>query len=204
MKLKKLFLANAILILFISCSSNKALPIPGQSDIAITNIYAEYLNIADIYFDLEKYDKATTYYKAAMSNQDIYWTAYYKLAKCYAVQSKWEEAEKSYEDILKRDPENNTIKSSIAYIYAMNGNTDKALSVYEKLIQENPDEVSYLENYISILITAEKTDEAKNYYNQLIEKFPENKNNENFTKYFDSIKTEETEPEEKSDSVEEA
>ena len=70
MKLKRLFLdkknifAAGLLLLAagllnISCSSNKmAFPIPGQNQTAITNIYIEYLNLADTYFELEKYDKA--------------------------------------------------------------------------------------------------------------------------------------------------
>ena len=117
MKLKRLFLDNFIkktavffaavfAFLFISCSSNKfAFPIPGENASAITNIYIEYLNIADIYFSLEKFDKAESYYKAAMGNKDIYWNAYYKLAKCYVYQSKWGDAQTAYETMLKRDPD---------------------------------------------------------------------------------------------------
>ena len=168
MKLKRLFLDKNVqktvcciavffAFFFISCSSNKiAFPIPGENTSAITNIYVEYLNIADIYFGLEKFDKAETYYKAAMGNKDIYWNAYYKLAKCYVYQSKWGDAQTAYETMLKRDPDNNSIKSSIAYIYAMSGNTDKALEMYSDLIDNSPDQVEFLENYICVLLAAEK------------------------------------------------
>ena len=149
MKLKRLYWAKlctavvffaAVLCLNISCSSNKiAVPIPGQSEAVQKNIYIEYMNIADIYFGLEKYDKAESYYKAAMGNKDIYWTAIYKLAKCYAYESKWADAQTIYETLLKRDEDNNTLKASVAYIYAMTGNTDKACSMYEELIKNNPE-----------------------------------------------------------------
>ena len=69
MKLKRLFLAKCSLLLLslllFSCSSTKiSAPIPGRNEAVITNIYIEYLNIADIYFGLEKFDKAETSAKA--------------------------------------------------------------------------------------------------------------------------------------------
>ena len=181
-----------MLCLNISCTSNKiAVPIPGQSDAVQKNIYIEYLNIADIYFELEKYAKAETYYKAAMGNKEIYWTAYYKLAKCYAYESKWADAQTVYETLLKRDPDNNSLKASVGYIYAMNGNTDKASQIYEKLIEENPDQADYLENYICILLGAEKNEEAEAAYNTLVEKFPSSKRVEEFKKQFEKPEPEE-------------
>ena len=212
MKLKRLFLDNSIKktvvffaavfsFLFISCSSNKiAFPIPGENASAITNIYIEYLNIADIYFSLEKFDKAESYYKAAMGNKDIYWNAYYKLAKCYAYQSKWGDAQTSYETILKRDPDNSSIKSSIAYIYAMNGNTTKAIDMYTDLIANAPEQAELYENYICVLLAAEKKEEAKEQYEVLKEKFPESKRLEELGKHFEE--TEETEESEENTASE--
>ena len=179
-----LFIA-AVILLNSSCSSNKlSFPIPGQNTAVITNIYVEYLNIADIYFGLEKYDKAESYYKAAMGNKDIYWNAYYKLAKCYAYQSKWPDAQTAYEKMLKRDPDNISLKSSIAYIYAMNGNTDKAIDMYKALIEESPDQVELLENYICVLIAADKNEEGEEQFNILKEKFPESSRLEELEKQF--------------------
>ena len=70
MKLKRLFwdkriaFTTGLLLLVIStisCSSSKfEIPIPGKNDTVISNIYIEYMNIADTYFDLKKYDKAET------------------------------------------------------------------------------------------------------------------------------------------------
>ena len=196
MKLRRLFLDKkrifAATLIFmaaafinISCSSNKiAFPIPGQNAAAISNIYIEYLNIADIYFGLEKFDKAETYYKAAMDNKDIYWTAYYKLAKCYALQSKWAEAQSAYETLLNRDPDNSSLKSSIAYIYSMNGNLDKAQEIYRNLIDQFPDRAELLENYICVLLAAENKEEAGKQYDLLKEKFPESKRLEELGKHF--------------------
>ena len=191
----------AVIFCNISCSSNKlAFPIPGQNNTAITNIYIEYLNIADIYFGLEKFDKAETYYKAAMGNKDIYWNAYYKLAKCYVYQSKWGDAQTAYETILKRDPDNNSIKSSIAYIYSMNGRIDKAIEIYSDLILTSPDQVEYLENYICVLLAAELPEEAEEQYDVLKEKFPESSRLEELGKHF--VKVEEKEQSENQEAPE--
>ena len=200
MKLKRLYWARVVvkaifciaLSLFtISCSSNKiAFPIPGQSESANKNIYIEYLNIADIYFELEKYDKAETYYKAAMSNKDIYWTAYYKLARCYVYQSKWADAQSVYEELLKRDSDNSVLKSNMAYIYAMNGNTNQSCELYEQLINDYSEQSEYLENYICVLLAAEKKEEAELSYIKLKELFPESKRIQEFEPQF--VKEEET------------
>ena len=196
MKLKRLFLDSIFLLSFvmiISCSSTKfSVPIPGQNEAVITNIYIEYLNIADIYFGLEKFDKAETYYKAAMGNKDIYWSAYYKLAKCYVYQSKWGDAQSTYETILKRDPDNSSIKSSMAYIYAMSGNTQKSIEIYKELIEAEPDQQELLENYICVLLTDENNkEEAQEAYETLKERFPESKKIEEFDKQFPKPEPEE-------------
>lgn len=191
-----IFFSVTVLFFNISCTTNKiAFPIPGERATAITNIYAEYLNIADIYFSLEKFDKAETYYKAAMGNKDIYWNAYYKLAKCYVYQSRWGDAQTSYETILKRDPDNCSIKASIAYIYSMNGNISKAIEMYADLISECPDQVELLENYICVLLAADLKEEAGAEFDLLKEKFPESKRLEELGKYFivEEEATEETE-----------
>ena len=63
MKKNELFFKSCIfsilffnIFLILSCVS-KPIPIPGESKILIENIYFEYLNIADKYFELEDYNK---------------------------------------------------------------------------------------------------------------------------------------------------
>src|SRR5574344_1777971 len=115
----KLFYASFItILLFSSCVSNVHLPIPGEDVVVKKNISVEYMTIADAYSDLSKYDKAAQYYKLAMKNKKLYWTAYYKLGRCYAMSKNWTEARKIYSVFLKRDPNNVNIKMSLAYIYA--------------------------------------------------------------------------------------
>jgi len=200
MKLKRLFWARGKLAgitalvfscLIISCSSSKiALPIPGQRETAIKNIYIEYLNLADSYYELGKYDKAVSYYKAAMENKDIYWTAAYKLARCYVYQEKWDLAQTGYEDLLKRDPDNKSLQSSLAYIYAMNGNMEKSISLYKTLIEENPDQSEYLENYICLLLAQGKKEDALEQFEILNREHPSSAKLTELAKQFEEAQKE--------------
>ncbi len=182
------------LFVFISCATNLA-TIPGSKLKQIENVYVEYLNIADIYFGLEKYDKAETYYTYALSNKKIYWDAYYKLAKTYVLQKKWQSAELSYKELLKRDSENSSIKASLAYVYAMNGNFSDSIALYEDLLKTQNEEQTYFENYLSILIQYKRVEKAVNVWNDYLMKFPESKNIEKFTKAVEALKIPETKTE---------
>ncbi|MCR4953707.1 MAG: tetratricopeptide repeat protein [Treponema sp.] len=177
------------LIFFQACQSTSVdIPLPGENSARIKNIYIEYMNIADEYFKLENYSKAVTYYKYAMKNKELYWTAYYKLAKTYAYQENWSEALTVYKVLLYRDPDNISLVASMAYIYAMTSQFDDAKKLYFELMEKNPDDSTYLENYISVLVAQGKIDEAKEQYEILKEKFPESTNIDKFQKEFDAIK----------------
>ena len=180
---KLLFIAASLL--FFSCVS-KPIPIPGDKAKTINNIYAEYMNIADIYYSLEKYDKALQYYKLSMQNSKLYWAAYYKAAKTYAVQSNWEDALPMYRTLLRRDKENDSLKASLAYIYAMTGELKKAERAYKELIYLQPDNHEYLENLIAVYFAKKQYEDGKRYLDVLIEKFPDS---ENIAKFKDFVKS---------------
>ena len=140
------FLLSITFFIFISCKTTDL--IPGSNRIKIQNIYNEYLNIANVYYELEKFDKAIEYYTLAMDSKELYWACYYKLAQCYALTSKWSQAEDHYVVLQERDPENSSIKASLAYIKAMGGNVEESKKIYQELIHEHPENQLYLENYI--------------------------------------------------------
>ncbi len=183
--MKRFLLITSLSIFFFSCVS-KPIPIPGDKKIAVNNIYAEYMNIADVYYSLEKYDKALEYYKLSMQNSKLYWAAYYKTARVYAVQSNWEAALPMYRNLLRRDKNNDSLKASLAYIYAMTGKLKKAERAYKELIYLQPDNRDYLENLIAVYFARKQYDEGKRYLDVLIEKFPDS---ENISKFKDLVKT---------------
>ena len=63
--MKRLFCAVFISLLFFSCNTSAHFPVPGESEVKKNNMYVEYLNIANTYMDLEKFDKAIEFYSKA-------------------------------------------------------------------------------------------------------------------------------------------
>lgn len=201
---KKLFIKIFIFSIFanlfmaIGCVS-KPIPIPGESKHIIDNIYVEYSNIADKYFELEDYQNAVKYYKLAMENKKLYWQSFYKLAKSYALLSDWQNALPMFEKLLERDEDNHSIKASLAYIYSMQGDTQKALETYKELLEEDSLNEKYLENYLAVLLYSkesfvENQEEIEKIYEQIETNFPNNTNLKLFentkTKYLEEIKSE--------------
>ena len=196
---KLCFFSILINIFLISGCVSKPVPILGEKNIHIQNIYIEYSNIADKYFELEDYQNAAKYYKLSMENKNLYWQSYYKLAKCYALLSDWKNALPMFEKLLKRDKDNHSIKASLAYIYAMQGDTKNALDIYKELLEEDSLNEKYLENYLAVLLSSkdsfvENQEEIEKIYEQIETNFPNNTNLKIFdntkTKYLEEIKSE--------------
>ena len=196
---KVCFFSILINIFLISGCVSKPVPIPGEKNIHIQNIYIEYSNIADKYFELEDYNNAAKYYKLAMENKNLYWQSYYKLAKTYALLSDWKNALPMFEKLLERDNDNHSIKASLAYIYSMQGDTKKAIEIYKKLLEEDSLNEKYLENYLAVLLSSkdsfvENQEEIEKIYEQIETNFPNNTNLKIFdntkTKYLEEIKSE--------------
>ena len=159
-----------------------SVPIPGETETKTNNIYIEYMNIADSYMDLNKYDKAVEFYTYALKNKNIFWTCYYKLGRAYVFAKKYKEARKIYNRLLKRDVNNTDLQISIAYLYAMEGKIESAINIYEYLCGKEQNNADILVNYINVLIAAERMDDAKTKFAELQERFPDNANIENLNK----------------------
>lgn len=197
MKIKnKYIIIISLLFVFIpffflsGCNSTTFL-IPGQKKAVINNLYAEYFNIGNAYFDLEKYDNAIVYYKKVLESSELYNAAYYKIGQCYVYKSDWANALPIYEDLLFADPENGSLKASVAYIYSMQGQFESALSIYEDLLNEQPNNEKYLENYLAIILSErniflENEKAFEEAFNQLKTNFPNNKNIKSFQERYES------------------
>ncbi len=211
MKLRKSFwaklLISSVIIFLTSCVTNSiSVPVPGQGEVKLRNIYAEYYMLGDSYYKLEDYKKASEYYELAMKKKEQYWAAYYKLAKCYVFTSEWNKALPMYKKILERDPENSSIKASLAYIYSMQGDFKNSIIIYKELLELQPKNQDYLENYLALMAADGKKFEKKysqdfvQTYEVLKTEFPENKNLKKFEdKYKELMNIVEEEP--KTDSV---
>ena len=168
---KEAALAAALLI--VSCKTGAHFPIPGESAVVRSSLAAEYMAIADAYAELEKYDKAAPYYKRAMNDESLYWTAMYKLGRMYALSKNWTEAEKIYKKLLERDAQNVSIRMSLAYIQAMSGNLEDAKAAYKTLVEEHPQNETVLANCIAVLLSQKDTKGVEDAIALLKERFPE-------------------------------
>ncbi|MFA6855682.1 MAG: tetratricopeptide repeat protein [Treponema sp.] len=183
--MKKASIAAFIIagVIFFSCNSTTGhLTVPGENHLIRESISAEYLAIADAYVDLEKYDKAVTYYLLAMKDKKLYWSVYYKLGRTYALAKDWNDAEDVYDKLLQRDPENVNLKLSRAYIKAMSGDLDDAMMIYKSLMKDEPDNEEIVVNYIAILLSQGRAELAEAQLDVLKEKFPDNKSISDFSK----------------------
>ena len=93
------------LFLIFSCAS--------KSNILMKDVYAGYFTIAEEYFKMEKYAKASEFYEKCLLDNDelTLRNVKYKLAQTYLKLSKWKEASKIYEELLQVDSENTNLKT---------------------------------------------------------------------------------------------
>lgn len=168
-------LALMCVFLLSSCRSAMNYTVPGVRTITLKNIYTEYMLIGDEYVKLEKYDKAIEYYRQALGNKEVHWTAYYKMGRAYALAAKWPEAEEVYEKLLERDSDNTDLIRSMAYIKGMNGQLNEAMDMYNGLLDKNPDDETTIVNVATVMLAQKQNDTARVYIDMLKEKFPESK-----------------------------
>lgn len=197
MKLKKSFSVSLYFLIFTYCifsfgCASKVYYIPGEKEVEFSNLYTEYYNLAEGYFNIGNYDSAIKYYKLAMKNKNNYWVSYYKVAKCYAYKKDWNEALPMYKKLLERDSENNSLKASVAYIYMMQNNVADAELLYEALLSDQPDNKEYLENYAALLLNQKEKIEGnkekiKNTLSILQENYSESENVIKLQKVYDEL-----------------
>ena len=169
------FFLIACAFLYSSCITQNGVSIPGEEQIQIENITAEYFAIAKGYADIKNYTKAIEYYKKAMSSKKLHDSAYFEMARCYAFAKDLPNAEAIYKNLEKKDPDNTNIKISLAYIKAMSGELKEAEEMYRILVEKNPNDQSLLKNYIFVLMADGKYEIAETQYFILKEKFPDEK-----------------------------
>ncbi|MBM7022609.1 lipopolysaccharide assembly protein LapB [Treponema sp. Marseille-Q4523] len=178
----------AAALLIVSCKTGAHFPIPGEGAVTRSSLAAEYMAIADAYAELEKYDKAAPYYKRAMQDESLYWTAIYKLGRMYALSKNWPEAEKIYKRLLERDAQNVSVRMSLAYIQAMSGDLAGAKAAYKTLVDENPQNETVLVNFIAVLLSQKDTAGAEESIALLKQGFPESASLADYEKRLSDLK----------------
>lgn len=132
---------------------------------------AEYLELADAYADVERYDKAALFYERAARHENYYNVTRYKLARVYALSGKWQEAVMMLEPLHVQDPENLLISNAYAFALVSSGENEKALPVYEKNYAENVQDPVQARNYTEMLYLAARYQDALNMIQKLREDY---------------------------------
>ena len=132
---------------------------------------AEYMDLADAYVAVKKYDKAATFYERAGTHKAYYNATRYKLARMYALSGKWENAVEILEPLYTMEPENLLVANSYSYALVSLGELDKALPIYEKNYVENTDNPVQARNYAEILFLAKRWDDCAAHIARMREQF---------------------------------
>jgi len=134
-------------------------------------IAVEYMELADAYAAVKKYDKAATFYERAAKHDEYYNATRYKLARMYALSGKWENAVEVLEELYLQEPDNLLISNAYSYALVSLGELEKALPIYEKNYAEHDDNPVQARNYAEILFLAQRWDDATACIELLREQF---------------------------------
>jgi tetratricopeptide (TPR) repeat protein len=106
----------------------------------------EYYNLANAYFELEEFDKASEYYRRALQYDPSLVQGSYNLARLYIQDGRYDDAVGLLESLLERDTENLMVRETLGYALYRAGRTEAAVAVFEDLAERSPLNVRVLYN----------------------------------------------------------
>lgn len=134
---------------------------------------AEYMELANGYAGLSKYEKALSFYSQARKAPEYRNASEYGMARMYAFLEKWDETVPLLEGLLQRDPKNMIVSSALAYALAAKGEPERAALVYKDLYEINSEDPESGLAYARILLLCEDYQEVLDLSASLREKFPD-------------------------------
>lgn len=159
MKIKTLFSFFVLLTLFfclVACVSK----LPGENQVILSNLSAEYFNIAENYLAQKKYSKAIENYNLCLRTAENQNQIKFQLAKAYCLNKEYAYAQEIFEALLQEDSDNLLLLQGLAYCYAQQENSSKAVELYATLYAQNPHLEDVANNYFLLLINAKDFDKA--------------------------------------------
>ena len=166
-----------------------------------------YWNMAQGYYDVEKYDKAIKYFEIVneflFTDIPFKQNLLYHLGSAYLFDSKPQRGIECLQEALLIKPENKIILSRLGDAFAKIGDTTRAIQTYEKIVDIDPYDLENLETLGSFYNNLKDYIKASRCYKLILEVEPENTritnllanlhgNNKNFelavTIYLQSIK----------------
>lgn len=149
--------------------------IPGEKEIILKNLSAEYFNIGENYFSQKNYPKAIENYQLSLRSaqtEDLNQIKY-QLASAYVLNKNYKEAEDIFLKLYQQEKDNIILAQSLAYCYAKNGKIEDSLLIYKDIYTQNPYQEDIGSNYFLLLLEANEIDEAKIVLEKIKTDFPE-------------------------------
>lgn len=131
----------------------------------------EYLELADAYAEVKRYDKAADFYERAARHENYYNVTRYKLARVYALAGKWQETIAVLEPLFAQEPDNLLISNAYAFALLSAGENEKALPIYERNYLENTQDPVQARNYAEMLFLAERYEDARGIIAKMREEY---------------------------------
>ena len=145
-----------------------------------TNSSDAYLEVADSYYYMGKYDEALAAYKKAIEINPNNSKVYLKLGNTYIKAKKYDEALYYLNYAVQKANNTNqkvVANDNIAYVYVMKKDYENAMKYYYTALQAEPTNKDEFFNYLEACWRADKKDKAKEVYNSYIHNYnPDNFN----------------------------
>ncbi len=106
----------------------------------VKNVYSEsaYLELASLYFDIAKVDKALKIYEMLIANEPLAVGYVYTLGEKYSGLQQYDKAIEYYLKCIKQTPYISTYWSSLGQAYEQQNKNDLAMSAYQKCLTYSP------------------------------------------------------------------
>lgn len=161
---------SCIFLLLVASFALSSCAFTGNS-VVKQELAAEYMELADAYVAVRKYDKAAAFYERAGAHKAYYNATRYKLARMYALSGKWVDAAEILEPLYILDPDNLLVSNSYSYALVSLGELEKALPIYERNYTGNSDNPVQARNYAEILFLAKRWDDCTAHIAKMREQF---------------------------------
>lgn len=95
---------------------------------------AEYVNIGNAYFELDRFEEAGSYYLRAVDLDPSLNRAGFNLARAYIEQGRPRDAIPLLENLLVEDPQNRTVLETLGFAAYLTGDAERAAEIYDRLV----------------------------------------------------------------------
>jgi tetratricopeptide (TPR) repeat protein len=121
--------------------------------------YASQYNLANIYMQQRKIDRALASYKTSIKLRPDFFLPYVNIAFAYNAKGQNEMAEQSFRKALTLDPDNIVAQTNLAILLGEMGRTHDAETAFRKVLTIDPNSATAAFN-LAVLLTSTNPDES--------------------------------------------